>query len=34
MMLCVCGVVFDSHDPERSLPHRRHIYAAKAEQKR
>jgi len=28
MMRCVCGVVFDSHDPEGSLPHRRHIYAA------
>ena len=30
MMRCVCGVVFDSHDPEGSLPHRRHIYAAQA----
>jgi hypothetical protein len=34
MMSCVCGVVFDSHDPEGSLPHRRHIYAAQGEQKR
>jgi hypothetical protein len=34
MMRCVCGVVFDSHDPEGSLPHRRHIYAAQGEQKR
>src|SRR5215475_39837 len=33
MMRCVCGVVFDSHDPEGSLPHRRHIYATQAEQK-
>jgi hypothetical protein len=34
MMRCVCGVVFNSHDPEGSLPHRRHIYAAQGEQKR
>ena len=34
MMRCVCGVVFDSHDPEGSLPHRRHIYAAHGGQKR
>ena len=27
MMRCVCGVVFDSHNPNGSLPHRRHIYA-------
>ena len=33
MMRCVCGEMFDSHDPEGSLPHRRHIYAAQAEQK-
>jgi hypothetical protein len=30
MMLCVCGEMFDSHDPAGSLPHRRHIYAAQA----
>jgi hypothetical protein len=34
MMCCVCGEMFDSHDPEGSLPHRRHIYAAHGEQKR
>jgi hypothetical protein len=28
MMRCVCGEMFDSHDPEGSLQHRRHIYAA------
>ena len=33
MMRCVCGEMFDSHDPEGSLQHRRHIYAAQAEQK-
>ena len=32
MMCCVCGEMFDSHDPEGSLPHRRHIYAAQGEQ--
>src|ERR1700692_4908679 len=26
MMLCPCGVMFDSHRPEESLPRRRHIY--------
>ncbi|MCA1455935.1 hypothetical protein I6F35_22470 [Bradyrhizobium sp. BRP22] len=30
MMRCPCGVVFDSHDPEESLPHRAHIYAIQA----
>jgi hypothetical protein len=30
MMRCVCGVKFDSHRPDESLPHRRHIYAAQA----
>jgi hypothetical protein len=30
MMLCVCGEMFDSHKPEESFPHRRHIYAAHA----
>ena len=34
MMRCVCGEMFDSHDPGGSLPHRRHIYAAQGEQKR
>jgi hypothetical protein len=34
MMRCVCGEMFDSHDPEGSLPHRRHIYAAHGGQKR
>ena len=33
MMRCVCGEMFDSHDPNGSLPHRRHIYATQAEQK-
>jgi hypothetical protein len=28
LMRCVCGVKFDSHRPDESLPHRRHIYAA------
>ena len=27
MMRCVFGTVFDSHRPEESLPHRRHLYA-------
>jgi hypothetical protein len=31
MMRCVCGEMFDSHDPQGSLPHRRHIYAAQAD---
>jgi hypothetical protein len=31
MMRCVCGETFDSHDPQGSLPHRRHIYAAQAD---
>jgi hypothetical protein len=30
MMTCPCGEFFDSHDPEGSYVHRRHIYAAKA----
>jgi len=30
IMRCVCGVKFDSHRPEESLPHRRHIYAAQS----
>jgi len=30
MMRCVCGVKFDSHRPDESLPHRRHIYAAQS----
>jgi hypothetical protein len=30
MMLCVCGEMFDSHDPQGSLQHRRHIYATQA----
>jgi hypothetical protein len=30
IMRCVCGVKFDSHRPDESLPHRRHIYAAQA----
>jgi hypothetical protein len=34
MRRCVCGEMFDSHDPEKSPPHRRHIYAAQGEQKR
>jgi hypothetical protein len=33
MMRCVCGEMFDNHDPNGSLPHRRHIYAMQAEQK-
>jgi len=28
IMRCVCGAKFDSHRPDESLPHRRHIYAA------
>jgi catechol 2,3-dioxygenase-like lactoylglutathione lyase family enzyme len=28
MMRCVCGVSFDSHKPDESYDHRRHIYAA------
>ncbi len=27
---CLCGATFDSHKPEESLPHRRHIYAGQA----
>jgi hypothetical protein len=30
IMRCVCGETFDSHKPEQSFPHRRHIYAAQA----
>ena len=30
MMRCPSGVAFNSHDPEGSLAHRRHIYAAQA----
>jgi hypothetical protein len=30
MMRCVCGEMFESHDPAGSLPHRRHIYTAQA----
>jgi hypothetical protein len=30
MMRCVCGVMFDSHQPEESYEHRGHIYAAQA----
>jgi hypothetical protein len=30
MMLCVCGVKFDSHKPDESWDHRGHIYAAQA----
>jgi hypothetical protein len=30
MMRCVCGVMFDSHKPDESFEHRRHIYAAQA----
>ena len=30
MMTCPCGEFFDSHDPEGSYVHRRHVYAAKA----
>jgi hypothetical protein len=29
-MRCVCGEMFDSHDPAGNLPHRRHIYTAQA----
>jgi hypothetical protein len=28
IMRCVCGVMFDSHRPDESLPHLEHIYAA------
>lgn len=31
MMLCVCGVTFNSHKPAESYDHRAHIYAAQAE---
>ena len=30
IMRCVCGAKFDSHQPDESLPHRLHIYAAQA----
>ncbi len=30
MMRCVCSVMFDSHKPEESYEHRRHIYEAQA----
>ena len=33
MIRCVCGETFDSHDPQGSLPHRRHIYDTQANAK-
>jgi hypothetical protein len=30
LMPCVCGVTFDSHKPEESYQHRKHIYVAQA----
>jgi hypothetical protein len=31
IMRCTCGVRFDSHKPDESYEHRRHIYAAQSE---
>ena len=31
LMRCICGVTFDSHKPDESYDHRRHIYAAQAD---
>jgi hypothetical protein len=33
MMRCVCGEMFDSHNPEQSFPQCRHIYAAQADKR-
>jgi hypothetical protein len=33
-MRCVCGELFDSHNPAESLPHRKHIHEQQTEIRR